>query len=234
MTIIAFPPVEEADENGLLAFGGDLEVASLQLAYSNGIFPWPISSNYPLAWFSPDPRGILHFDDLHVSRSLKKAIRAKPWQVTFNQRFNDVIYHCAQFHSANPHQQGTWITQDIIDAYVQFHRAGHAYSVEVWLEQELVGGLYGVRIGQAVSGESMFHYESNASKIAVLALMKYLSLNQIHWLDTQMVTPVMATLGAKEIDRADFLELLSKGHAQAADELFSKAPSFNNIELLSF
>lgn len=233
MTILAFPPVEHADENGLLAFGGDLEVDSLRLAYSQGIFPWPIARHYPLAWFSPDPRGILTQNNLHAGRSLKKCLRQKPWRITFNQNFEQVIRNCANYHAQNANtSQATWITTQIIDAYIQFHLAGHAFSTEVWLEDELVGGLYGVRYGRAVSGESMFHYEDNASKIALIALMTHLHRHHIEWLDTQMVTNVVGSLGAMEIPRRDFIQLLQSVRDQNGDHLFTATKALFASDLL--
>ncbi len=233
MTILAFPPVEQADENGLLAFGGDLEIESLRLAYSQGIFPWPIGSNYPLAWFSPDPRGILTQEHLYAGRSLKKIIRQKPWRITFNQCFETVIRSCAHYHAHHPTaEQGTWITAAMINAYVQFHHAGHAFSTEVWLDDELVGGLYGVRYGRALSGESMFHRENNASKIALIGLMTHLARHQIGWLDTQMVTNVVGALGAIEIERRDFLAQLYKVRELDGGDIFTAPPTLHTHDLL--
>jgi len=235
LAIVAFPPIEQADENGLLAFGGDMEISSLRLAYQGGIFPWPIGPGYPLAWFSPNPRGILFFDDLHLSRSLKKYIKQQHFSITFNRAFKEVITNCAltsnrKIKGSTSHD--TWITPEIIKAYINFHHAGHAYSVEVWQDDLLVGGLYGVRIGQAVSGESMFFNVDNASKIALAALMVYLKQNQITWLDTQMVTQVVATMGGKEIDRKNFIELLNKSSPLDGDHLFNSKLFFDAKHLL--
>lgn len=223
MAIIAFPPLEQADENGLLAFGGDLEVSSLRLAYSQGIFPWPIGKRYPLAWFSPDPRGILEQKSLHLSRSLKKILKKFPWRVTFNQQFSEVILNCAETpnRTALDGQHGTWITPQIIDAYINFFQAGYAFSVEVWLQEELVGGLYGVRIGKAVCGESMFHNHDNASKVALVALMHHLKNHDIEFLDTQMVTSVVASMGGREIPRDQFIQRLNLVKDLNADQIFN-------------
>lgn len=211
MAILAFPPIDTADENGLLALGGDLDVESLLMAYNLGIFPWPINERYPLAWFSPDPRGILDFNNLHLSRSLKKSIKKKDWVVTFNQDFKQIIQQCADTTNRSKKEaQGTWITKEIIDAYIKFHQAGYAYSVEVRIDNKIVGGLYGVQLGNAFSGESMFHTETDASKIAIITLMHLLNKHAVHWLDTQMVTSVIGDLGGIEISRDDFINNLNQ------------------------
>ena len=206
MAITDFPSVDQADEHGLLALGGDLELESLLLAYSRGIFPWPISDEYPLAWFSPDPRGILIFDKLHLSKSLKKFLKKNPYEIRFNTNFEAVIMNCAQISRAE--NQGTWITNDIINGYMNLHKNGFAYSVETYLEDELVGGVYGVCINRFYSGESMFHKADNASKVALIALLYQLKQKDIGWLDTQMVTPVVESLGGVEIPRETFLKML--------------------------
>lgn len=208
MPITNFPPLHLADEYGLLAVGGDLEVASLLLAYKRGIFPWPINRDYPLAWFSPDPRGVLYVHKLHLSRSLKKLIRHCPYTFSYNQDFEGVIKSCQQVHKLR-HQGETWITPEIVEGYINLHKAGHAYSVEVWNNnQELVGGLYGVTLGHFISGESMFYRAPNASKLALAHLLIDLKENEIPWIDTQMVTPVVASMGGEEIPRRNFVEEL--------------------------
>ncbi|MCO4794401.1 MAG: leucyl/phenylalanyl-tRNA--protein transferase [Bacteriovoracaceae bacterium] len=210
MAIIDFPPIDQADENGLLALGGDLEISSLLLAYSKGIFPWPINDEYPLAWFSPNPRGILKYEDLHISSSLKKYLKSNKHIVTFNEDFEGVIKACSKSKNRKD-QVGTWITDEIIQAYIDFYNADQAYSVEVWNnDNKLIGGLYGVVIGSYVSGESMFYLESNASKLALYTLMERLNDNDITWLDTQMVTPVVEAMGGTEMSRDDFLNELKK------------------------
>lgn len=206
MGILNFPPVESADEHGLLALGGDLEVESLLLAYSRGIFPWPISEEYPLAWFSPDPRGILAFDKLHLSKSLKKFLKKNPYEVKLNTNFEAVIMNCALVKRSD--NQGTWITQDIINSYIELHKRGYAYSVETYLNDVLVGGVYGVCINRYYSGESMFHTADNASKVALISLLYQLKQKDIGWLDTQMVTAVVESLGGVEIPRETFLKML--------------------------
>ena len=207
MAILEFPPIEAADEHGLLALGGDLEVESLLLAYSKGIFPWPISDIHPLAWFSPDPRGVLIFDKLHLAKSLRKFLKKNPYEVKFNTNFEAVIMNCARVKRAG--QESTWINQNIIDAYIKMHQEGYAYSIETYLEDRLVGGVYGVCINRFYSGESMFHLEENASKVALVSLLYLLKQRDIGWIDTQMVTPVVASLGAVEISRDVFLKMLN-------------------------
>lgn len=206
MAIVEFPPVESADEHGLLALGGDLEVTSLLKAYSEGIFPWPISEEYPLAWFSPDPRGILFFDKLHLSKSFRKFLKKNPYEIRFNTQFEAVINHCAQV-KRNDHA-GTWITPEIINAYIELFRQGYAYSVETFHNDQLVGGVYGVCINRFYSGESMFFLKENASKVALVSLLYSLNQRGIGWLDTQMVTPVVKSLGGQEIPRETYLKML--------------------------
>ncbi|MDD4975649.1 MAG: leucyl/phenylalanyl-tRNA--protein transferase [Bacteriovorax sp.] len=206
MAITAFPPVDESDEHGLVAVGGDLEIDSLLLAYSQGIFPWPISDEYPLAWFSPDPRGILAFEKLHLGKSFRKFLKNNPYEVKFNTNFEAVIMNCARVK--RPEQASTWINQEIIDAYIKMYQQGFAYSIETYLEDRLVGGVYGVCINRFYSGESMFHLEDNASKVALVSLLYLLKQRDIGWIDTQMVTPVVGNLGGIEIPRETFLKML--------------------------
>jgi leucyl/phenylalanyl-tRNA--protein transferase len=208
---IVFPPVETASEDGLVAVGGDLEVDTLLEAYRRGIFPWPIST-YPLnadiphTWFSPDPRGVLDFADLHVPRSFLKFLRKTPFHVTFNRAFADVIVQCAR--TPRKDQPGTWITPDIMRSYINLFERGHAYSVDVWRDRQLVAGMYGVVIGGFVSGESMFTHEDNASKQGLYTLVHHLQERGITWLDTQMVTEVVRQFGGGYIPRRRFLRRL--------------------------
>lgn len=219
MRTVIFPPVEEATEDGIVAAGGDLEIDTLKAAYQSGIFPWPISVEFPLAWFSPDPRGILEFKDLHVSRSFEKFLKKSPFTVSFNQAFSKVIRACAV--TPRKGQRDTWITPEIINGYERLFQYGEAYSVEVWHEEKLVGGLYGVAMGDFVSGESMFMKEDNASKLALYSLIHVLSKNGIQWLDTQMVTPVVEQFGGKYISRKKFLKKIKEVNwKRKREELF--------------
>lgn len=208
MRKIVFPPVENSNEDGLVAIGGDLEVDTLVSAYKQGIFPWPISLDYPLAWFSPDPRGIILLDQIHLSKSFTKFLRKAQYQITFNQAFDDVIILCAKTNRKN--QSSTWITSEIIQGYSKLFKEDLAYSVEVWKNQHLVAGLYGVCMGEFVSGESMFTLEDNASKYALHGLLMHLKDKNIKWIDTQMVTTVVEGFGGKYITRPEFLEMLSR------------------------
>lgn len=208
---IVFPPVETASEEGLVAVGGDLEVDTLIEAYQKGIFPWPLSTfpsnqDLPNTWFSPDPRGILEFEELHVAKSFIKFLKKTPYTVTFNKAFREVIESCAA--AKRKDQPGTWITPGIITAYTNLFDAGLAYSVDVWKENELVAGIYGVIMGEFVSGESMFTHEDNASKQGLYTLVHQLMSKNIMWLDTQMVTNVVKQFGGKYIDREEFIDKL--------------------------
>jgi leucyl/phenylalanyl-tRNA--protein transferase len=196
---------------------------SLLLAYRQGIFPWPIEGAPALTWFSPLERGILDFGELHLPRSLRKFAAKTPYRFTFDQAFDQVIDACQA--AFRPGQPGTWITQELRDAYVEFHREGHAHSVEAWLptEQEgspansngeLVGGLYGVYLDGVFAGESMFFKKPNASKLALLHLIDRLRSNGIEWMDIQVQTPHMQALGGKLIPRDEFLERLQRTHAR--------------------
>ena len=221
-----FPPVAQANQQGLLAVGGDLDASILLAAYRQGIFPWPLAPDAPVAWFSPHPRGVLVTSDLHVPRSLDKVLRQKKFQVTFNQDFDQVIEQCSV--SKRPLEQncppGTWITPNMVAAYQGLHRLGHAYSVESWQDGHLVGGLYGVNIGAFFSGESMFFKHRDASKVALVILVKRLRQYQIPWLDTQMVTPVTAALGAKDMAREKFIQELAPLIARPRRVDFFPAP----------
>ncbi len=212
MAIIKFPPIEEASEDGLLAQGGDLEVSSLVLAYSEGIFPWPYSDYHPITWYSPDPRGIIEYQDLHIPKSLNKFLKNCPYTVRMNQDFEEIILACAASNNRkgqNPDaMSSTWITRKMIEAYINLHYAGHAYSVAVYEGTDLVGGLYGVKIRNFYSGESMFYKKTNASKVALISLMDHLHSIGVQWLDTQMVTPVVEGLGGKEIPRSEYIQKL--------------------------
>jgi leucyl/phenylalanyl-tRNA--protein transferase len=213
---IQFPPVEGATSDGLVAIGGDLEIDTLEIAYRSGIFPWPLSVDFPLAWFSPDPRGILEFTDFHLPRSFKKFLKKSEFKITYNQNFSQVIKNCATVKRKGQHS--TWITPEIIKGYERLFLAGQAYSVEVWKEDLLVGGIYGVIMGNFISGESMFSKEREASKVALYHLIEHLLTKKITWIDTQMVTPVVSQFGGKYIPRSQFLSLIHQMDWQLSRE----------------
>lgn len=208
MRKIVFPPVEEATEDGLVAVGGDLEIDTLQTAYREGIFPWPISLELPLAWFSPDPRGVLNFNELHLSRSFHKFLKRHNYTITYNTAFGQVIRKCAEVYRKD--QPGTWITPDLIRGYENLFDRGLAYSTEVWDGNTLVAGVYGVIMGEFCSGESMFTLVNDGSKLGLYSLIKKLENAGLEWLDTQMVTPVVESFGGNYIDRSEFLDRLEE------------------------
>jgi leucyl/phenylalanyl-tRNA---protein transferase len=202
---MVFPPPDYADPSGLIAVGGDLSSERLLEAYRVGIFPW-YSDDQPILWWSPDPRFILELDEFKVSRSLQKTLRRKIFQVTFDRVFEEVIAACSVVPRQG--QRGTWITQDMRDAYLELHGLGYAHSVESWFGGELAGGLYGVSLGKAFFGESMFHHKTDASKIALATLVEKLKSWGFHFIDSQMTTEHMMSLGAKEVPRRIFLKRL--------------------------
>lgn len=205
---VKFPPVTSANEDGLLAIGGNLDVETLTLAYQQGIFPWPVSEEYPLTWFSPDPRGILLLEDFKRPKSLEKFLKKDPYEIRFNEDFEEIIQKCADVKRS--HESGTWINENIINGYIQMFKSKKAYCVGAYDNGELVGGVYGVCVGEIISGESMFYEKDNASKAALSALVEKLQEAQLSFLDTQMVTPVVASLGGKEIPRRQFMRLLER------------------------
>jgi len=198
------PRLAETEPNGLLAIGGDLSVTRLLNAYRSGIFPW-FSAGEPFLWWSPDPRLLLFPGKIHISRSLRKTLRRGSYRTTFDEAFSDVITNCAT--TPRQEQPGTWIINEMIDAYIELHHHGYAHSVEVWHENKLVGGLYGVAIGSAFYGESMFSLMSNASKIALVALARKLQHDGFHFIDCQMETPHLLSLGAETLSREKFLKM---------------------------
>lgn len=202
-----FPPAEDGRNSGLLAAGGDLSPERLLAAYSRGIFPW-YDEGTPILWWSPDPRCVLFPDELHIPRSLGKLLRQGRYAVSFNQSFPAVIQHCAIV--PRPGQNGTWLVPEMIEAYSELHRQGFAHSVEVWDGDSLAGGLYGLWLGRAFFGESMFHLQPCASKVALVALVQLLRLRGVTLLDCQQTTPHMLRFGAREIPRRQFLHLLSQ------------------------
>jgi len=204
-----FPPLQDAltEPNGLIAIGGDLSVSRLLSAYQQGIFPW-FSEGDPLLWWSPDPRMVLFPDNLKISASLKKTLKKTQYEVRFNTAFREVITACSQTNRA--HQAGTWITEDIIEAYCNMFMAGYAVCAEAWLNDALVGGCYGIKIGNMFYGESMFHHKTDASKIAFVHLVHKLKTEGVGMIDCQMNTRHLASLGAAEISRDDFSKHLSQ------------------------
>ncbi|MDF2440818.1 MAG: leucyl/phenylalanyl-tRNA---protein transferase [Abditibacteriota bacterium] len=201
-----FPPVDFADEEGLIAIGGDLSVGTLLDAYRGGIFPWPVEG-YPLLWFAPPERAILSFNEFHVARSLRKQMKSESYQVTIDTAFDEVLHACA---APRTYESETWILPPMIAAYNRLHRAGYAHSVEVWMDNELVGGLYGVSVGAYFAGESMFHRRSGASKIALVHLVQHLQTRGATWIDVQMPTPLFESFGACCISRGQFMMLLGQ------------------------
>lgn len=207
---LAFPPPDLAEPDGLLAVGGDLSESRLLLAYSMGIFPW-YSEGYPLLWWSPSPRLVLIPEELKVSRSLRQVIRKGVFTVTMDTAFEQVIGQCAEI--SRKREKGTWITDAMREAYIRLHRSGYAHSVESWQEGELAGGLYGISLGSAFFGESMFARKSNASKVALAALVRYLAERGCTLIDCQVTTEHLLSLGAREVPRPEFLLMLQKALA---------------------
>ncbi len=201
-----FPDVSEADKNGILAVGGDLSPERLMLAYRSGIFPW-FDSDEPILWWSPPQRMVLFPDELVISKSMKSILRKNLFTVTFNKDFRGVISNCSTI-SRNG-QQGTWISNDMIEAYVKLHELGYAKSVEVWQNDELVGGLYGIDLGSVFCGESMFSKVSNASKVAFITLVENLKIRKYKLIDCQVHNDHLESLGAREIARAEFMKIFT-------------------------
>lgn len=211
----AFPPTSTAlkEPNGLLAIGGDLSPERLLSAYQQGIFPW-FSDDEPIMWWSPSPRMVLFPEQLKITRSLKKTINKQLFEIRFNTAFKAVMQACSKV--SRPDQDGTWITQTMIEAYCKLHEMGHAHSAEAWQGEKLVGGCYGIKIGQVFFGESMFHHVSDASKVAFVHLVQHLQTSGTKMVDCQMNTAHLARFGAQEIDRKTFEQQLHIG-IQAAD-----------------
>ena len=204
---LAFPPVNLANKDGLLAVGGDLSTERLLLAYKSGIFPW-YNPEEPIIWYSPNPRMVLFPKNLKISKSMKQIIRKNQFRATFNQNFPEVISNCK--NSYREGQGGTWITDEMEQAYINLHKLGVAKSVEVWEGNELVGGLYGIDLGHVFCGESMFSKESNTSKFALIYLVQKLEKENYKLIDCQVYNEHLASLGAGEISRSAFLTYLIK------------------------
>ena len=203
---MAFPDPNQADADGLVAYGGDLNPQRLLSAYAQGIFPWPHDETWPLLWFSPDPRTVLMPAELHISHSLRKMLDKRRFEVRFDTAFAQVVQACATV--PRPDQEGTWITHDMMQAYCVLHDLGLAHSVEAWSDDVLVGGLYGVSLGAAFFGESMFTRRPEASKVAFVHLVRQLYAWDFHFVDCQMHTSHLARFGAVEWPRRRFLEAL--------------------------
>ena len=206
-----FPPVNQATSHGLLAAGGDLSITRLLNAYRHGIFPW-FNAYDPILWWSPDPRMVFHTDKMHISKSLKKALRQKPFDITFDQNFKEVMQACAapRLLKLPVEQHETWIHNEMNSAYMELHQAGYAHSVECWQQGQLVGGVYGVAIGKMFFGESMFSFKTNASKIALVALSQQLKQWGYPLIDCQVYSEHLSRLGAVTLPREIFLQQVQK------------------------
>jgi leucyl/phenylalanyl-tRNA---protein transferase len=209
MVVRQFPPVELADESGLLAVGGDLSLDTLLLAYRSGIFPWPIFDEKTLAWFAPPKRAVLFLERFRPSRSLERARRKSEFSFTFNREFKKVVHACARARNRRE-GLGSWITPQIEKAYLALHDTGYAHSVECLAGEELCGGLYGVAISAMFAGESMFYLKPNASKLALWHLVEHLHAKGAEWIDCQVMNPFLADCGAEEIPRRRFMRLLEE------------------------
>ncbi len=203
---IAFPPVHLAEPDGLLAMGGDLSVERLLLAYKSGIFPW--YEGEPILWWCPNPRFILYPNELKIAKSIKPLLNRNEFEFTINKAFTTVINYCKETN--RPGQDGTWITDEVEEAYCKLHLLGHAHSAEVWKNEELVGGLYGIRMGKVFFGESMFSKTSNASRYAFIKYVQYLQEEGIELIDCQIYTEYLESLGAQMIERSEFTSILQQ------------------------
>ena len=217
MGVVQFPPVEDAVD-GLLALGGNLETAILVEAYKKGIFPWPFSPEEPVAWFSPDPRGILDWNHLHISRSFKKFLKKNSFEVYYNRNFEQIIEQCAKISRKN--QTETWITPQMLKAYSKLFKEQLAWCAGCYEDGILQGGMYGVCIDGILSAESMFHLKSNASKLCLMSVMENLHGVGIDWIDTQMITPVVESFGGREIPRSEFLQRLLECRSLSRIDIF--------------
>ena len=202
---LVFPDPHNAEPDGLLAVGGDLSMERLLLAYSHGIFPW-FEDESPLLWWALDPRMVLKLEDFKVPKSLKSKLNKAQFEIRFDHDFEQVIDQCSK--SARKGQDGTWILKEMKEAYISLHKAGFAHSVETYIDNELVGGLYGVSLGRVFCGESMFHLKSDASKIAFTFLVERLKFWDFELIDAQMETPLLKSFGAKNVPFADYYEQL--------------------------
>lgn len=204
---LSFPPARLARSDGLLCAGGDLSSQRLVLAYQNGIFPW-FSQDEPILWWSPDPRLVLFPENINISKSLRKKIRKNTFKITIDNAFEQTISSCARPRK-NSHE-GTWLIDEMIDAYIKLHDLGYAHSIETWVNNQLVGGLYGVNFGKSFFGESMFSFKSDASKTALVALANHLKKHSFDLIDCQVTTSHLVNMGACEIPRNLFLDIISQ------------------------
>lgn len=204
---IQFPDPRNAEDDGLVAVGGELSTEYLLSAYSQGLFPW-FNEGEPILWWSPNPRMVLYPERFKLSASLRQKIKSNKYRVAVDEAFDQVIENCAS--SKRRGQEGTWITSDMLDAYKELHRLGFAHSVETYKEGKVIGGLYGISIGKAFFGESMFHHEADASKIALYYLCELMKDWEYHFIDVQQSTSHLRSLGAEDIDRSQFLLDLEK------------------------
>ena len=204
---LKFPPVETASEEGIVAIGGDLSMERLLMAYGSGIFPW-YNEGEPIIWWCPNPRFVLFPQELRVTKSMQSVLNNGKFRFTINRAFAAVLQHCKTINRKE--QEGTWITSDVQKAYTQLHELGYAHSAEAWLNGELVGGLYGIRLGNIFFGESMFSKESNASKFAFINYVKQLQKENVTLIDCQVHTNHLESLGAKMIEREKFMHLLKE------------------------
>lgn len=221
-----FPPTAVAEPDGLLALGGDLRPERLLTAYSLGIFPW-YSKGEPILWWTPAPRLVLYPNELHISKSMRPLFNRNAFRVTYDLAFQEVIGHCRKAYRAG--QNGTWITEEMIQAYCNLHQLGFAHSVEVWQENKLVGGLYGLSIGKVFFGESMFSQVSNASKYGFISLVRSLDSLKFDLVDCQMTTAHLVRMGARELERPDFEgELKTSVVKDTLRGAWSEIPEFLN------
>lgn len=205
---LVFPPVEEAEPWGGLAVGGDLSPERLLLAYRSGIFPW-YNEDQPIVWYAPDPRFVLFPEKLKVSKSMRPILNQNKFIITFDTAFRQVIRQCQQTRRRG--QGGTWITEEMLEAYCHLHQLGYAHSVEVWHNDNLVGGLYGLSLGSIFFGESMFSHVSNASKAGFITLVRHLQQHKFSLIDCQVHTPHLERLGAESVPRSQYMQLLASG-----------------------
>jgi len=209
---LIFPHPVLRDDDGLLAVGGDLSIQRLLLAYRWGLFPW-YHDDQPILWWWLVPRLMIRPQQIHISHSLKSILNKNIFRVTINTAFGEVIQHCGEIKRMN--QDGTWITADMMKAYMAMHEEGYAHSVEVWRNKELVGGLYGIAYGRIFTGESMFAKESNASKVAFVHLAKHLEARNFEWIDCQQDTPHLRSMGAYLVEEDDFMQVLRFNQKEA-------------------